>query len=150
MSTTRRIRSISKCCINLTLTKDPCCLILWRTVNTDLDFQQVGGRRSPSHVIGLWGSVSSVAMRTGAGGAVWLAARVWAPRVGGIVLGLHTHRHVGGPVDLLTGVVTVAGVPAAVEDGLLPTVSTLSRERERELIINYHVNKCKQLSFYMS
>ena len=77
-----------------------------------------------------------------------MAARVRAPGVGGIVLGLHTHWHVGGPVNLLTGVVTVAGVPAAVEDGLLPTVSTLSRERE--LIINYHVNKCKQLSFHLS
>ena len=62
-----------------------------------------------------------------------MAARVRAPGVGGIVLGLHTDWHVGGPVDLLTGVVTVAGVPAAVEDGLLPTVSTLSRERESSL-----------------
>ena len=35
-------------------------------------------------------------------------------------------------MDLLTGVVTVTGVPAAVENGLLPTVSTLKRERERE------------------
>ena len=59
-----------------------------------------------------------------------MTARVRAPEVGGIILGLHTDWHVGGPVDLLTGVVTVAGVPAAVEDGLLPTVSTLSGERD--------------------
>ena len=58
-----------------------------------------------------------------------MAARVKAPGVGGI-LDQHTHWHVGGPVDLLTGVVTVAGVPAAVEDGLLPTVSTLSTLRD--------------------
>ena len=69
-STTRRIRSISQCCIILPLTGAPFYLTLWRTVNTDLDFQQVGGRRSPGHVIGLWGSVSGVAMGTGAGGAV--------------------------------------------------------------------------------
>ena len=135
MSTTRRIRSISQCCIILTLTKDPFCLTLCSTVNTDLYFQQVGGRRSPGHVIGLWGSVSGVAMGTGAGGAVWLAARIRAPGVGGIVLGLHTHWHVGGPVDLLTGVVTVAGVPAAVEDGLLPTVCTLLRSKSSFSII---------------
>ena len=65
-----------------------------------------------------------------------MAARVRAPGVGGIVLGLHTHWHVGGPVDLLTGVVTVTGVPAAVEDGLLPTVSTLSRERSFSITRN--------------
>ena len=96
-------------------------------MNTDLDFQQIGERRSPSNVIGLQGSDSSVAMGTGAGGAIWLPARVRAPRVGDVVLGLHTYWHVGGPVDLLTGVVTVAGVPTTVEDGLLPTVCTLSR-----------------------
>lgn len=28
------------------------------------------------------------------------------------------------PMGLLAGVITVTGVPAAIEDGLLPTVST--------------------------
>ena len=64
------MRSISQCCTIMTLTRAPFCLTLCSTVDTDLDFQQVGRRRSPIQVIGLWGSVSGVAMGTGAGGAI--------------------------------------------------------------------------------
>ena len=49
----------------------------------------------------------------GLGRRLWLAGR------------LRARAHVLGPVPLLTRVVAVAGVPAAVEDRLLPAAGTL-------------------------
>ena len=56
--------------ITLTLNGAPYCLTPCSTVNTELDFQQVGLRWSPGHVFGLWGSVSGVVMGSGAGSVV--------------------------------------------------------------------------------
>ena len=50
-----------------------------------------------------------------------------------------TDWHVGGPVDLLTRVVTKAGFPTTVEDGLLSSV---------RFCLLYQ--QCNQFSFYMS
>ena len=53
--------------ITLTLNGAPYCLTPCSTVNTELDFQQVGLRWSPGHIFGLLGSVSDVVMGSGAG-----------------------------------------------------------------------------------
>ena len=54
--------------------------------------------------------------------------------------------HVGGPVGLLTRVVTVTCVPAAVENSLFPTLSTLEIQNNHivclfMLLIDASVNK---------
>lgn len=45
-----------------------------------------------------------------------------------VILGLHADWHVCRPMNLLTRVVAVAGVPTTVKNGLFTTVSTLQEK----------------------